>query len=135
MIPPLRPGLPLPHLCWSRSYRQDPSRVYNLWIESGLSHRRSRKLRLAGERVAAGRQCDRFVIFEYSLPGKWLELLKEITPEVKRAAVLCDPSLAFGIGQIGALQAVGPTGLNLSAIDVRHATEIARDAAEFAHGN
>jgi len=75
-----------------------------------------------------------FVIFEYSLAGKWLELLKEIAPEVKRAAILRDASLAVGIGQFAAIQAVGPIGLDLSAIDVRDSAEIERNVAEFAPG-
>jgi putative ABC transport system substrate-binding protein len=103
-------------------------------IESGLSPRRSRKLKFGGEHVVPGRQCERIRHLRIFLPEKWLELLKDITPEVKRAAVLCDPSLAPGIAHIGELQAVGPIGLDLSAIDVRHATEIECDAAELAHG-
>jgi putative ABC transport system substrate-binding protein len=74
-----------------------------------------------------------FVIFEYSLAGKWLELLKEIAPEIKRAAVLRDPSYAAGIGQFAAIQAAGPIELDLSVIDLG-STEIERDIAEFAHG-
>jgi len=74
-----------------------------------------------------------FVIFEYSLAGKWLELLKEIAPEIKRAAVLRDSSYAAGIGQFAAIQAAGPIELDLSVIDLG-STEIERDIAEFAHG-
>jgi putative ABC transport system substrate-binding protein len=44
-----------------------------------------------------------FVVFEYSLSGKWLELLKEIAPGVTRAAVLRDPTSSPGIGQFGGL--------------------------------
>jgi putative ABC transport system substrate-binding protein len=46
-----------------------------------------------------------FVIFEYALAAKWLELLKEIAPGVKRAAVLRDAAVASGIGQFAAIQA------------------------------
>ena len=49
-----------------------------------------------------------FSAFEYSLSGKWLELLKEIAPNVTRAAVLRDPALAAGIGQFAAIQAMAP---------------------------
>jgi putative ABC transport system substrate-binding protein len=73
-----------------------------------------------------------FVIFEYALATKWLELLKEIAPEVKRAAVLRDPTLAAGIGQFAAIQAAGSTGIELSAIDLRDANEIERAVAAFA---
>jgi hypothetical protein len=47
-----------------------------------------------------------FTIYEYSMSGKWLELLKEIAPRVTRAAVLRDPAVASGIGQFGAVQIV-----------------------------
>ena len=55
---------------------------------------------------AAGRQRYRFYRFEYSIGGKWLELLKEIAPGVTRAAVLRDATNASGIGQFAAIQAV-----------------------------
>jgi putative tryptophan/tyrosine transport system substrate-binding protein len=47
-----------------------------------------------------------FSAFEYSLSGKWLELLKEIAPNLTRVAVVRDSSLAAGIGQYAAIQAV-----------------------------
>jgi hypothetical protein len=49
-----------------------------------------------------------FVAFEYTIGAKWLELLKEIAPHVTRAAVLRDPSIASGIGQFEAIQALRP---------------------------
>ena len=52
-----------------------------------------------------------FSAFEYSLSGKWLELLKEIAPSVARVAVLRDPALAAGIGQFAAIQALAPASL------------------------
>jgi putative ABC transport system substrate-binding protein len=52
-----------------------------------------------------------FSAFEYSLSGKWLELLKELAPNLTRAAVLRDPSLAAGIGQFAAIQALAPPSL------------------------
>jgi len=73
-----------------------------------------------------------FVAFEYALAVKWLELLKEIAPDVKRAAVLRDPTVAAGIGQFAAIQAVGSVGMELSAIDLRDAGEIERAIADFA---
>src|SRR5262249_15136588 len=45
-----------------------------------------------------------FAVFEYGLSGKWLELLKQIAPQVVRVAVLRDPAVASGTGQLGALQ-------------------------------
>jgi putative ABC transport system substrate-binding protein len=73
-----------------------------------------------------------FVIFEYALAAKWLELLKEIAPGVKRAAVLRDAAVASGIGQFAAIQAVGSVGMELSAIDLRDVGEIERAIADFA---
>src|SRR5262245_51253577 len=66
-----------------------------------------------------------FTTFEYGLSGKWLELLKEIAPHVTRAAVLRDPTIASGIGQFAAIQAVAPSlGIELVAVDVREVNEI-----------
>jgi putative ABC transport system substrate-binding protein len=73
-----------------------------------------------------------FVIFEYALAAKWLELLKEIAPGVRRAAVLRDATVASGIGQFAAIQAAGSVGMELSAIDLRDAGEIERAVADFA---
>src|SRR5262249_20611238 len=44
-----------------------------------------------------------FTFVEYGMSGKWLELLKEIAPRVSRVAILRDPTLAVGIGQLGAI--------------------------------
>jgi putative tryptophan/tyrosine transport system substrate-binding protein len=74
-----------------------------------------------------------FTIYEYSMSGKWLELLKEIAPHVKRVAVLRDPTVASGTGQFGAVQIVAPSlGVELSPLDVREAGEIERALAAFA---
>src|SRR5262249_1572348 len=45
-----------------------------------------------------------FLLFEYGISGKWLELLKEIAPRVTRVAVLRDPTQTSGAGQVGAIQ-------------------------------
>ncbi|MGC1319434.1 MAG: ABC transporter substrate-binding protein, partial [Pseudolabrys sp.] len=59
-----------------------------------------------------------FLMFEYGLSGKWLELLKQIAPGVTRAVVLRDPAIASGIGQFAAVQAVAPAlGVELSPVD------------------
>ena len=50
-----------------------------------------------------------FMLFEYSLSGKWLELLKEIAPGVTRAAVLRDPTIGAGTGQFAVIQSVAPS--------------------------
>ena len=74
-----------------------------------------------------------FTIYEYSMSGKWLELLKEIGPRVTRAAVVRDASVASGIGQFGAIQAVAPSlGVELHPIDPRDAGEIERAITAFA---
>jgi len=71
--------------------------------------------------------------FEYSLSGKWLELLKEIAPSVKRAAVLRDTANPLGIGQFSVIQAAAPSfGVEVNAINVRDAGEIERAVAAFA---
>jgi putative ABC transport system substrate-binding protein len=74
-----------------------------------------------------------FTFVEYGMSGKWLELLKEIAPRVTRVAVLRDPSLAVGPGQLGAIQSVAPSfGVEASPIDVRNADEIERTITGFA---
>src|SRR5208282_6507780 len=74
-----------------------------------------------------------FMSFEYSLSGKWLELLKEIAPGVTRAVVLRDPAITAGIGQFAVIQAVAPAvGVDVSAINVRDAAEIERAVTAFA---
>ncbi len=76
-----------------------------------------------------------FMIFEYSMSGKWLEVLKEIAPRVTRAAVLRDPAVASGIGQFGAVQIVAPSlGVQVTPVDVRDAGEIERALTAFARG-
>jgi putative tryptophan/tyrosine transport system substrate-binding protein len=74
-----------------------------------------------------------FTIFEYGIGAKWLELLKEISPRIKRVAVLRDAAIAAGVGQFGAIQSAAPTlGVELSPINVRDAGEIERAVAAFA---
>jgi putative ABC transport system substrate-binding protein len=74
-----------------------------------------------------------FMQFEYTLCAKWPELLKEIAPRVTRAAVLWDSTIAPGIGQFAVIQAVAPSvGLDVTPVNVRDATEIEHDIAEFA---
>jgi putative ABC transport system substrate-binding protein len=76
-----------------------------------------------------------FTAFEYAIAAKWLELLKEIAPSLTRAAVLRDPTIAAGIGQFAAIQAVGPIAMELSVVDLRDADAIEREIAEFARGS
>jgi putative ABC transport system substrate-binding protein len=74
-----------------------------------------------------------FALFEYGLSGKWLEMLKQLSPRVTRVAVLRDTGTAGGIGQFAALQSAAPAlSTTLSALDVRDAAEIERAVATFA---
>jgi putative ABC transport system substrate-binding protein len=74
-----------------------------------------------------------FMNLEYGISAKWLELLKQIAPHLTRAAVLRDPTLIAGIGQLGAIQSVAPSfGVELRPVNVRDAGEIERAVAGFA---
>jgi putative ABC transport system substrate-binding protein len=80
-----------------------------------------------------GGNASGFISFEYSLSGKWLELLKQIAPGVTRAAILRDPAIASGSGQFGSIQAVAPSlGVEVSPVGLRDATEIDRAITTFA---
>jgi putative ABC transport system substrate-binding protein len=74
-----------------------------------------------------------FTVFEYSISGKWLELLKEIAPNVTRVAVLRDTS-SGGIGQFAVIQATASSlGLELNPVGLRNAGEIEQATIAFAH--
>src|SRR5262245_3647583 len=74
-----------------------------------------------------------FMMFEYGIGGKWLELLKQIAPEVKRAAVLRDPAITGGVGQFAVIQSMAPAvGMEVSAVSVRDAGEMERAVTTFA---
>ena len=76
-----------------------------------------------------------FLVWEYSIAGKWLELLKEIAPRVTRAAVLRESGVAAGPALFGVIQAVAPSlGVELRPVDVRDAGEIERAITAFAQG-
>jgi putative ABC transport system substrate-binding protein len=76
-----------------------------------------------------------FSPFEYAMSGKWLELLKEITPRVVWVGVLRDRAIVAGTGQFGAMQtAAASFGVELSPIGVRDADEIERAITAFARG-
>jgi putative tryptophan/tyrosine transport system substrate-binding protein len=77
-----------------------------------------------------------FLQFEYSLAGKWLELLKEIGPGLTRVAVLRDSTVPAGIGQLAVIQSAATSlGVDVSPIDVRNAAEIERDVTAFARSS
>jgi putative ABC transport system substrate-binding protein len=74
-----------------------------------------------------------FTGFEYAFAGKWLELLKEIAPAVKRVAVLREAGSVTGPAQFGAIQAVAPRlGVELRAVDTHDVEEIERNIMAFA---
>jgi putative tryptophan/tyrosine transport system substrate-binding protein len=74
-----------------------------------------------------------FVLFDYPLAGKWVELLKQITPTVTRVAVRRDAALPAGIGQFAVIQSVAPSiGVDVSLINMRDAGQIEQDITRFA---
>lgn len=73
-----------------------------------------------------------FTIFEFAISAKWIELLKEFAPTVRRFAILRDASTITGIGQFAAIQAVQRGDIELSAINVKDFAAIERDVQEFA---
>ena len=83
-----------------------------------------------------GTNATGFASFEFSMSGKWLELLKEIAPGVKRVAVVRDPSVPAGSGGLAAIQTVAPSlGVELTPVGVRGAGEIERAIAAFARSS
>jgi putative tryptophan/tyrosine transport system substrate-binding protein len=80
-----------------------------------------------------GANATGFMMFEYNLCGKWLELLKEIAPSTTHAAVLRDAGTAAGIGQFAVIQAVAPSvGTEVKPIDLRGPAQIDRVITTFA---
>src|SRR5499427_7233764 len=74
-----------------------------------------------------------FLVWEYSIAAKWLELLKEITPRVTRAMVLRESAIAAGPAQFGVIQAAAPAlGVELRPVDTRDAGQIERAITAFA---
>jgi putative ABC transport system substrate-binding protein len=74
-----------------------------------------------------------FVLYEFGLAGKWLELLKEMAPQTTRVAILRDASLSAGVAQFAAIQSVAPSlGVELTAINVQERDEIERALVQFA---
>jgi putative tryptophan/tyrosine transport system substrate-binding protein len=100
---------------------------------------------VAGDPVAAGfvdslsrpgGNATGFMDFEYGLAAKWLELLKQITPDMTRVAVLRDPGIPTGPAQFGIIQAVAPSlSVEAIAVNVRDAPQIERDVATFARSS
>jgi putative ABC transport system substrate-binding protein len=75
-----------------------------------------------------------FMVFEYGFSGKWLELLKQIAPQVTRAAVIRDPTISSGTAQFSAIQAVAPAlGVEVTPIGVNDIGVTERAVEAFAH--
>ena len=83
-----------------------------------------------------GTNATGFAAYEFSMSGKRLELLKEIAPDIKRVAVIRDPSVPAGSGGLAAIQTVAPSlGVELTPVGVRDAGEIERAITAFARGS
>ena len=74
-----------------------------------------------------------FMQFEFGLSGKWLELLKQVAPDVTRAAVLRDPDVGSGTTQFAVIQAMAPLlKVEVNQLNVRDPSEITRAVEAFA---
>ena len=74
-----------------------------------------------------------FTNFEYGMGAKWLELLKQIAPNVARAAIIRDPTITAGIGQWGAVQAVAPSlGIDVVPVNIHESGEVERALGSLA---
>jgi putative ABC transport system substrate-binding protein len=74
-----------------------------------------------------------FISFDFNLSGKWLELLKQVAPDVTRAAVLRDPAIGTGTSQFAVIQALAPSlRVEVSPVGVRDPGEIEQAVAAFA---
>jgi putative ABC transport system substrate-binding protein len=83
-----------------------------------------------------GRNATGFTLFEYGMSAKWLELLKQIAPDVTRAAVVRDATNSAGVGQWGAIQTAAPSfGIEVSPVNMRDAGEIERGVAALARSS
>ena len=74
-----------------------------------------------------------FMQGEYNLSAKWLEVLKQIAPNVTRAAILRHATITAGIGQFAVIQSVAPSlGVDVRPVNIGSASEIENDIADFA---
>jgi putative ABC transport system substrate-binding protein len=83
--------------------------------------------------VRPGGNVPGFTAYEYTISGKWLELLKEIVPRMTRAGVLRDATNVAEIGLFGAVRSAAPaTGMDSRPLSLSDASEIERGVAAFA---
>jgi putative ABC transport system substrate-binding protein len=88
---------------------------------------------LVASMARPGGNATGFILAEFGTSAKWLELLKQISPQITRAAVIIDPSNPTETGQFGSIQSVAPSmGVVLTPVDVRNAGELDRSISEFA---
>ncbi|MGB9044196.1 MAG: ABC transporter substrate-binding protein [Pseudolabrys sp.] len=74
-----------------------------------------------------------FMVNDYSISGKWLELLQQISPSLNRVAVLRDPTQGSGTSEFAVIQAMAPSlRVEVNAVNVRDPAEIERAVAAFA---
>jgi putative ABC transport system substrate-binding protein len=74
-----------------------------------------------------------FLVWDYSLSGKWLELLKQVAPSVARVAVLRDPATPSGPAEFGVIQAAAQSlRVDVNPVNLRDVGEIERAVAAFA---
>src|SRR5262245_15059033 len=90
-------------------------------------HRRSSRQRLRGGLARPGGNATGFMNIEYGIGGKWLELLKEIAPNVTRVAIIRDTANPTGIAVFGVIQAMAPSlRVEATSINMRDAGEAER---------
>jgi putative ABC transport system substrate-binding protein len=75
-----------------------------------------------------------FSLFEYSIGAKWLELIRELSPQITRVGVVRESSLAAGIGQFAAIQALAPGSIDLSVLDLGSEKELRESIELFTSG-
>jgi putative ABC transport system substrate-binding protein len=77
-----------------------------------------------------------FMVFDYEMAAKWLELLKEISPNLARVGVIRDPTSTSSIGQLSAVQSAARLArLEVSPLGGRDSEDIERTVTEFARGS
>jgi putative ABC transport system substrate-binding protein len=86
-----------------------------------------------GSLAQPGGNATGFTSFEFEMGGKWLEVLKDVAPQVTRVAVLRDPLITAGIGYLAAIHALAPSiGVKVVPVDVRQTSDLERAVTAFA---
>ena len=77
-----------------------------------------------------------FMVFDYEFAAKWLELLKEIAPNVTRVGVIRDPAVTSSIGQLAAIQSAARSSrVEVFPLGGQNGKDIERTVTEFARGS